>query len=262
MHTDIEPWRRPEETTVYFRASQTSYYETTRREHRSAGALVAGTFGVIAANGLIGWAAWSAHQACLNGNAHSIAAEAVVGALSAGSGIYAISGFSSGTKAGSWAGTLLTPISLILAGFGVVLWSPDWPASTAGALIMGSLNAGLAALGIKLKREEQQRRHEAGMQHDAIAGRLQENWDTQQARTERRRLKFAAWFHVGRVADARADRAVYDLHVRHPDIIAAPERHTGRELPAGHKPLAITSGSESADDWMALADHVFDANPR
>lgn len=252
MSTDIEPWSRPDK--AYFRPSPTTYYETTRRENRSRAGAVWGGLGVVGANGMIGWAAWSAHMACVNGNAHSIAAEAVIGALSAGSGIYAISGFISGTERGSWAGTLLAPISLFLAGFGVLLWSPGWAASAAGALIAGALNGGLGAVVIKLKREERQMNHAAGMQYDAITGALQRNWDTQQARTERRRLKFASWFHAGRVADARVDQAVYDLHLRHPDTVAAPERYASRELPAGRQPLAITAGAEPADDWMALAD--------
>lgn len=238
---------------AYFRASQTTYYETTRRENRGRAGAVAGAFGVLGANALLGWATWSAHQACIHGNAHSVAAEAIVAAAAGGSAVLAGSGFASGTESGSWTGTLLSPVSLILVGFGVLLWAPGWSASMVGALMMGTLNAGLAAVGIKLKREERRFNHEAGMQHDAIAGDLQKNWDTQQAKIERKALKYRAWFHIGRIADARADRAVYDLHVRHPEIVAPPERYT-RELPAGRQPLAITTGDEPADDWMALAD--------
>ena len=257
MHTDIEPWRRPEEKT-YFRPSQATYYETTRREHRGAGTLVAGAFGVIGANGLIGWAAWSAHQACIHGNSHSVAAEAVVAATTVTTAALAGKGFASGTESGAWTGTLLSPISLILVGFGVLLWAPGWSASMVGTLMLGTLNAGLAAVGIKLKREEKKFNHEAGMQHDAITGDLQKNWDTQQAKTERKAMKHRAWFHVGRDADARADRTTYDLHVRHPEIVAAPERYAGRELPAARQPLAIAAAEEAPDDWMALADNVLD----
>lgn len=256
-HAELEPWQRPEQRT-YFQPSQTTYYETTRRENRGGGALIAGAFGVVGANALLGWAAWSAHQACIHGNAHSVVAEAIVGATAVGSGAFAVRGFASGTESGSWAGALLSPVSLVLTGFGVLLWAPGWSASMVGALMVGTLNAGLAVVGIKLKREERRLNHEAGMQHDAIAGDLQKNYDAQQAKTERKSLKYRAWFHVGRDADGRADRTEYALHLRHPEIVAAPERYgdnrPNRELPASRQPRAITSGAERVDDWMALAD--------
>lgn len=251
MSTDIEPWRRPDKT--YFRPSGTSYYETTRREHRSGGIVAAIAGAMVASDGILGWAAWSAHQACLHGNAHSVLAESVVAAASAGSAVLAAKGFTSKTDRGSWLGAVFSPISLLLAGFGVLLWAPGWPASTVITLMEGVLDAGLAAVGVNLKREERKFNHEAGMQHDAIAGDLQRNYDTQQAKTERKAMKYRAWFHVGRQADAPADRITYDLHLRHPETVAPPERYT-RELPATRRPLAITSGAEPADDWMALAD--------
>lgn len=260
-YADIEPWRRPEEKT-YFRASQTTYYETTRRDRRGGGLVAAIAGAMVASDGILGWAAWSAHQACLHGNAHSVVAEGVVAAASVGSASLAAKGFASKTDRGSWLGAVFSPISLLLAGFGVLLWAPDWPASMVTTLMEGVLDAGIAAVGVNLRREERRFNHEAGMQHDAIAGDLQKNYDTQQAKTERKALKYRAWFHIGRVADARADRAVFDLHVRHPEIVPAPERYAARELEAGRRPLAITSSAEPADDWMALADHVFDTNHR
>lgn len=260
-HADIEPWHRPEEN-VYFRASQATYYESSRRDRRGGG-LVAAIAGAIAASdGILGWAAWSAHQACLHGNAHSVLAEGVVAAASVGSAGLAAKGLTSKTDRGSWLGAVFSPVSLLLAGFGVLLWAPGWSASMVITLMEGALDAGLVAVGVNLRREERKFNHEAGMQHDAIAGGLQKNHDTQRAMTERKALKYRAWFHVGRVADARADRAVYDLHVRHPEIVPAPERYAGRELPAGQRPLAIAAAAEPADDWMALADHVFDADHR
>lgn len=262
-HAELEVWQRPERRT-YFQPSQTTYYETTRRENRGQGGIVVRALGVLGANGILGWAAWSAHQACLNGNAHSIVAEAAVGALTAGTGTLAGAGFLSRTEAGSWAGALLSPVAVILGGFDVLLWAPKWPGSVAAALLFGGLNGGLAAIRIKLKRETRKAEHEAGMQHDRIAGDLQKNLDTQEHETERARMRYQAWFHVGRDADRRSDRAVYDLSLRHPDIVAAPERYAdpnaGRELPARRQPLAITTGTESVDDWMDLADGLRDTN--
>lgn len=251
-HTELEVWQRPERRT-YFQASQTTYYETTRRENRGHGGTVARAFGVVFANGLLGWAAWSAHQACLNGNAHSVVAETATGVATAATGALASVGFLSRTEAGSWAGALLSPVALILAGFDVLLWAPKWPASVAASLLFGGLNAGLAAIRIKLKREERRFNHEAGMQHDRIAGDLQKNLDTQDAETERARIEHQAWFHVGHDADARAARAQYELHLRHPGTVAAPPGYTPTELAAAPTRLAITTGREN-DDWMALAD--------
>jgi hypothetical protein len=260
-HTELEVWQRPQQRQ-YFQPSPTSYYETTRRRKYSIGAVVAGVVGAIGADGILGWAAWSAHQACIHGNVHSIAAEAIVGAASSTSAVLAGFGFASKTDRGSWAGTLLTPVSLVLAGFGVLLWAPGWPASMVTALMEGVLDAGLAAVGIKFGREERKFNHEAGMQHDQIAGGLQKNLDSEEHETERTRIKHRAWFEIGHDADRRADRVEYDLHVRHPDIVAAPERYTdrqpSRELPAAAQPLAITSGGEPADDWMAIADGLRD----
>lgn len=252
-HTELEAWQRPERRT-YFQASQTTYYETTRRENRGRGGTVARTFGAVFANGLLGWATWSAHQACLNGNTHSIAAETVVTAFAGGTAALAGMGFLSKTETGSWAGTLLAPVSLLLGGFGVMLWAPSWAASLAATDIFGALNGGLAAIATKLKREVRQSDHEAGMQHDRIAGDLQKNLDSQEHKTERARIQHQAWIRVGHDADRRAARAVYDLHLRHPDIVAAPERYTPAELAAAPTRLAITAGREAADDWMALAD--------
>jgi hypothetical protein len=258
-HADIEPWRRPEET-VYFRASQATYYESTRRASRGGGLVAAIVGAMVASDGILGWAAWSAHQACLHGNAHSVLAEGVVAAVSVGSAGLAITGLTSKTDRGSWLGAVFSPISLLLAGFGVLLWAPGWSASMVITLMEGVLDAGLVAVGVNLKREERKYNHEAGMQHDAIAGDLQKNYDTQKAKTERKALKYRAWFHIGRIADDRVDRTVYDLHTRHPEIVPAPERYAGRELPAGQRPLAITSGAETelADDWMALADVLYE----
>jgi hypothetical protein len=254
---ELEVWQRPAHNQ-YFQPSPTTYYETTRRENRGQGGVVARLFAAVSANGILGWAAWSAHQACLNGNAHSAVAETVAGAATAATGALGGAGFLSRTEAGSWAGALLSPVALILAGFDVLLWAPKWPASMAAALLFGGLNGGIALVVAKLKREERKLGHEAGMQHDAITGRLQENWDTQTAKTERARIKHQTWIAVGHDADRRADRAVYDLHVRHPDIVAPPERYADRqpvrEMPAGRQPRAITSGAEPpVDDWMDLA---------
>lgn len=251
-HAEIEVWQRPERRT-YFQPSQTTYYETTRRENRGSGGAVVRALGVAFANGLLGWAAWSAHQACLNGNAHSMVAEVVTGAVTAATGSLAGTGFLSRTPAGSWAGALLSPVALILGGFDVLLWAPKWPASVAASLMFGGLNGGLAFVLTKLKREERKYNHEAGMQHDAIAGDLQKNYDMQTAMTERARIEHQAWIRVGHDADRRAAQAVYDLHLRHPDIVAAPPSYAPAELAAAPTRLAITTGRE-ADDWMALAD--------
>lgn len=251
-HTELEVWQRPERRS-YFQPSQTTYYETTRRENRGSGGTVARAFGVVFTNGLLGWATWSAHQACLNGNAHSVVAETATGIATAATGALAGAGFLSRTPAGSWAGALLSPVAVILGGFDVLLWAPKWPASVAASLLFGGLNGGLAFVLTKLKREERRYNHEAGMQHDRIAGDLQKNLDSEQHKTERARIKHQAWIHVGYDADRRSDRAVYDLHLRHPDIVAAPERYTP-ELAAAPTRLAITAGREAADDWMALAD--------
>jgi hypothetical protein len=175
-HTELEVWQRPER--AYFQPSQTTYYETTRRENRGQGGAVARALGTVGANGLLGWATWSAHQACINGNAHSIAAETAVGVIAAGTAALAGAGFLSRTEAGSWAGTLLSPVALVLAGFGALLWAPKWPASMTATLMFGALNGGIAAVLMKLKREERKLNHAAGMQHDAIAGDLQKNYDT------------------------------------------------------------------------------------
>ncbi|WP_297826528.1 hypothetical protein [Mycobacterium sp.] len=247
---ELEP--RPQNR--YFTPSQTTYYDTTRRENRGQGGTVARALGALGANGLLGWAAWSAHQACIHGNAHSVAAEAVVAAFAGGTATLAGMGFLSKTEAGSWAGTLLAPVSLLLGGFGVMLWAPNWAASLAATDIFGALNGGLAAIAAKLKREVRKSDHEAGMQHDRIAGDLQKNLDSEQHKTERARIKHQAWIRVGHDADRRAAQAVYDLHLRHPDIVAAPERYTPTELAAAPTRLAITTGREAADDWMALAD--------
>lgn len=258
-HYELEPWQ-PRQQNRYFTPSQTTYYETTRRRKYSLGSIVAGVVGAFSGDGILGWAAWSAHQACVHGNAHSMAAEVAVTALSAGSAVLAAFGFASKTERGSWAGTLLAPISLILAGFGVLLWAPGWPASMVTTLIEGTFNGGIAAVVVKFNREERRFNHEAGMQHDRITGDLQKNHDTQTEKTERTRIKHQAWFRAGRDADARVDRAVYDLHQRHPDIVAAPERYAAhdaaRELPAARKPLAITTGAEPADDWTAVLDSL------
>lgn len=253
MNTEIEVWQRPERRT-YFQPSQTTYYETTRRENRGSGGAVVRALGVVCSNGLLGWAAWSAHQACLNGNAHSIVAETATGAATAATGALAGIGFLSRTEAGSWAGALLSPVALILGGFDVLLWAPKWPASVAAALMFGGLNAGLAAVWAKLKREERRLNHEAGMQHDRIAGDLQKNLDTQDAETERARYEYQAWFRTGRDADDRAARAQYELHLRHPGTVAAPSSYTPTELAAAPTRLAITTGRKDGDDWMALAD--------
>lgn len=264
-HTELEVWQRPQRNQ-YFQPSPTTYYETTRRDNRGPGGIVARLFAAVSANGIFGWAAWSAHQACLNGNAHSAVAEIVAGIVTAATGALGGAGFLSRTEAGGWAGALLSPVALILGGFDVLLWAPKWPASMAAALLFGGLNGGIAVVVTKLKRDERKFNHEAGMQHDAITGRLQENWDTQAAETERARIKHQAWVHVGYDADRRADRAVYDLHMRHPDIVAPPEHYTNprpaHQMPAGRQPLAITSGAEPVDDWMALADGLHDTANR
>lgn len=258
---ELEVWQRPARNQ-YFQPSPTTYYETTRRENRGPGGTVARLFAAVSANGILSWAAWSAHQACLNGNAHSVVAETVAGAATAGAGALGGAGFLSRTEAGSWAGALLSPVALILAGFDVLLWAPKWPAATAAALLFGGLNGGIAAVLTKLKRDERKLNHEAGMQHDAITGRLQENWDTQNAKTERARIKHQAWIAVGHDADRRPDRVTHDLYLRHPDLGTPPARYTNprsaREMPAGRQPLAITSGAEPVDDWMALADGLHD----
>lgn len=261
-HYELEVWQRPE-TPRYFQPSPTTYYETTRRRKYSVGSIVAGVVGALGGDGILGWAAWSAHQACVHGNAHSKAAETVVAAASGASAVLAGFGFASKTERGSWAGTLLAPVSLVLAGFGVLLWAPGWSASMAATLIEGAFTGGVAAVVVRFSREERKFNHEAGMQHDRIAGDLQRNYDTQTSKTERARIEYQAWFHVGHDADRRADRAVYDLHVRHPDVVAAPERYSDRRLPAGRQPLAITSGAEPVvDDWMALADGLRDTTNR
>lgn len=264
-HTELEVWQQPQQRQ-YFQPSQTTYYETTRRRKYSVGAVVAGVVGVVGSDGILGWAAWSAHQACIHGNVHSVIAETVVGAASGVSAVLAGFGFASKTEQGGWAGTLLAPVSLVLAGFGVLLWAPGWSASMVITLMEGVLNGGLAAVGIRLGREERKFNHEAGMQHDQIAGGLQKNSDSEEHKTERTRIKHRAWFEVGYDADRRADRAVYDLHVRHPDIVTAPERYSGRqparEIPANSQPRAITSGAEPVDDWMALADGLHDTANR
>lgn len=256
---ELEVWQRPMRNQ-YFQPSPTTYYETTRGRKYGVGSIVAGVVGAIGGDGILGWAAWSAHQACINGNAHSVAAEAVVAAASVGSGVLAAFGFASRTERGSWAGTLLAPLSLVLAGFGVLLWSPGWPASMVTTGMEGVLDGALAAVVVKFGREERRFNHEAGMQYDRIAGDLQKNYDTQSGETERARIERQAWFNVGHDADRRADRAVYDLSTRHPDIVAPPERYTdrqsAREMPAGRRPLAITSGAEPVDDWMDLADAI------
>lgn len=258
-HTELEVWQRPE-PRAYFQPSQTTYYETTRRENRGQGGTVARALGTVFANGVLGWAAWSAHQACLNGNAHSVAAEAVVGALAGGAAVLAGSGFLSRTEAGVWVGALLSPVALILGGFGVLLWAPKWPASMVATLMVGVLNGGLTAIAMRLKREVRQSDHEAGMQYDRIVGDLQMNSDTQEHKTKRTRIKHSAWFRVGHSAEGQAARAEYELHLRYPDIVAAPERYAdaGRELPAGRQPLAIAAAGEPVDDWMAVADGLRD----
>ncbi|ACU71784.1 hypothetical protein Caci_2875 [Catenulispora acidiphila DSM 44928] len=255
-HAELEPWKP--QRNAYFQPSQTTYYETTCRENRGQGGTVARALGAVFANGLLGWGAWSAHQACLNGSAHSVAAEAVVSAAAAGSAALAGAGFLSRTEAGSWAGALLSPVALILGGVGVLLWAPKWPASLVATAMFGVLNGGLAWVVAKANREVRKTEHEAGMQYDRIAGNLQMNLDSEQHKTERARIKHQSWFHVGRDADQRADRVVYDLHLRHPDIVPAPERYSSpTELAAAPTRLAITAGRE--DDWMALAD-VLDVN--
>ena len=111
---ELEVWQRPARNQ-YFQPAPTTYYETTRRENRGQGGLVARLLGAAAANGILGWAAWSAHQACLHGNAHSVLAEGVVAAASAGSAGLAAKGFTSKTDRGSWLGAVFSPISLLLA---------------------------------------------------------------------------------------------------------------------------------------------------
>lgn len=255
--TEIEVWQRPERR-AYFQPSQTTYYETTRRENRGQGGTVTRALGAVGANGTFGWAAWSAHQACIHGNAHSIAAEAVVAAFAAGAAALAGMGFASKTEAGSWAGTLLAPVSLVLGGFGVMLWAPSWAASLAATDIFGALNGGLAAIAAKLKREVRKSDHEAGMQYDRIVGDLQKNSDTQDAKTDRARIKYQAWVDASHDIDRQYNQSVHELHLRYPGVVAPPERHAGRdvgrELPSARRPLAITSGAEPVDDWMALAD--------
>lgn len=255
--TELEVWQRPERRT-YFQPSHTTYYETTRRENRGQGGAVTRALGAVIANGILGWAAWSAHQACLNGNAHSVAAEVVISAAAGGTAVLAGTGFLSRTEAGSWAGTLLSPVALVLGGFGALLWAPKWPASMTATLMFGALNGGIAAVITKLKREVRQSDHEAGMQYDRIVGDLQMNADTQDAKTDRARIKHQAWFRAGHYADRGPARVEYQLHLRYPETFPAPEGYPGpdasRELPAARQPLAITSGVEHVDDWMALAD--------
>lgn len=250
-HAELEPWNpRPR----YFAPSQTTYYETTRRRKYSLKAIISGVVGTLGGDGILGWAAWSAHEACVHGNTHSVVVGAVVAAASAVSATLAGFGFASKTERGSWTGTLFTPVSLILVGFGVLLWAPGWPASMVTTLMEGTLDGGIAVVVVKFCREERRYNHEAGMQHDRIAGDLQKNLDTQEHETERARIEYAAWFHVGHDADRRADQAVYDLSLRHPDIVAAPRSYAPAELAAAPTRLAITAGRENADDWMALAD--------
>jgi len=250
---ELEVWQRPARNR-YFQPSSTTYYETTRRRKYSVGAIVAGCVGALGGDGILGWAAWSTHQASIHGNTHSLIAEAVVAAASATSAVLAAFGFASKTERGATAGTILTPASLVIDGFGVLLWAPGWPASAVITLMEGVFTGGVAAVMVRFGREERRFNHEAGMQHDRIAGDLQKNYDTQTSKTERTYLKYSAWLHT----DRRVDQTVYELHLRHPGVVSAPERYAPTELAAAPTRLAITARREPADDWMALADVVAD----
>lgn len=224
MNTSIQQWQRrtPEADRQYYNPTPTSYFEQISDEEEARGGGVAGVLAWIGANAGLFGAAWSAHEACVHGNAHSGTATSVLTVVAGSSLVAGVAGLLSKKTVGVIAGAVMSPLSLVLAGFGVILWSPGWPAAWGGLLLFGSLNGGIIALKAAIKWALRRMKHEAGMQHAAITGGLQDTQIRENGATTRAAIGYQEHVDVAYSMEARQYHREAAWHRQHPDAFPPP----------------------------------------
>lgn len=252
--TGIEQWQqRPAAQKPYFTPTPQTYYASTQQEEPSRFPAMAW----IAPNAVVGWAGWSAHQACVHGDGHSVVGTTILGAAAAVSAALAGWGFASKKSAGAVAGAVLAPISLILAGFGVLLWSPTWPAAWAAALLGGAVNGGVWALRITLRRWHRKMLHEAGLKHDEHSHDLEKTEIVETHKTTRKAIGYQEGVDVAYALELRQAIRDQQFHQRHPDI-ASPAALVSpvspMALPGVPEALALAAGQLDPGGQMSPAE--------
>jgi len=218
----IQQWQaRPAEVDrPYFERTPATYYAAASTKHARPGA--GSMLAWAAPNAVCAWAEWSAHMSCVSGNAHSVVAEAVLGALAAGSATLAGLGFASGTDIGTGAAAVLAPSSLVLGGFGVILWSPSWPAAFAAAVIVAAVNLGIAGVRTVLRMVSGRWVHQAGLAHDAHSAQLEQTRIVQNGETTRTAIAYQRDVDVAQELAVREYLRDLDMHRRYPELFNAP----------------------------------------
>ena len=220
--TQIQQWQaRPAEVDqAYYARTPATYYAAASEKHSRSG--VGAVLAWAAPNAVCAWAEWAAHMTCVSGNAHSVAAEVVLGTLAGGAAALAGLGFASGTETGTAAGAVLAPSSLVLAGFGVILWSPSWPAGFAAAIITAAVNLGIVGVRMVWRMMAGRWVHQSGLAHDAHLATLEQTRLVQNGETTRAAIAYQRDVDVTRELAMREYQRNLNMHHRYPDVFSAP----------------------------------------
>lgn len=275
MNQHIHEWQRRPRTVDdrFVRPEQThSYYQDMHTERRNGWATAAFGIGALGAHTVLAWSQWAAHETCVHGNEHSVVAAIISGALSSASLGGAVAGFMSDHPAGSRVGWVMLPTSLVLAGFGVLMWSPSWPAALAATLMHAALVAIEAAVRVAWNRWWRRMLHEAGMQNEVLNAGLEKTRMETNAQMGVAAIVYQRDVDVARELRTGDVLRQHEMHERYPETFSAPRVVTadGRivtvtpEQLAQPQPLAMAAGAEQLsitpripdDDWMDLARTV------
>jgi hypothetical protein len=233
---DIAQWQRqPAGYDQHYYRPDTTYHATTFANaagpHKPGHAVVAW----LGPNAAVLGIETLVHVAAVDGNGHSVAASAFLGAIAAaGIGIAGVLAKPGGRSADfDWRGARVEAAALF-GGFGLgcatlggLLWIEGVEATLAAMAVgAGAISSVVWSIRHKITRLFERDAHEAGMQADQHLHGLQQTREHEFHATARTAIGYQAVVDSDGRADRITSRSDYELALRHPDLFSLPANAT------------------------------------